>query len=262
MTEADLPAAWAARLRHEEPDAIAILCHGSYARGEPAAHSDLDLAVLSDAEPAVGYRSAFEERPGGRLLHVTIAYESLASWLARRGAPADSEEWAFYLPAREVARLLWATPAARARLAGRLDLELEGAPQLQDMLESAAKVRNALDFGDELGVRLGAQDLALRCPPLVGLHSPPPRVTGRRAALQAALDLPLAPPGYRDHMLTCLGMSGSATTIQEVHDAAIQLATGVLALLQAHPELIAGRVEPGLPEALAEGRLQRLLTQL
>ncbi|MFO7171114.1 MAG: kanamycin nucleotidyltransferase C-terminal domain-containing protein [Chloroflexota bacterium] len=254
-------AEWVERLRREEPRAVAVLCHGSYARGGAEPHSDLDLDVLIDGEPEMGYRSAFDELPDGRLLHVTIATESLEGWLAQFAPPVESEAWAFYLPARQVARLLWATPEARRRLDGHVTLSLEASPQLQDLLESAAKVRNAAARGDELGVRLAAQDVALRCPALLALLNPPVRVDTRREALQAALDLPHAPPGYRDDMLTCLGMSGRASTAQEVHDAALRLAGGVVAALQERPEVLAGRVEPGLPEALADGRVMRLLTQ-
>ncbi len=74
-------------------------------------------------------------------------------------------------------------------------------------------------------------------------------------------DLAGAPPGYRDDMLTCLGMSGRTSTAQQVHDAALRLASGTVAALQARPELAAGSFEPGLPEALADGRVMRLLTQ-
>jgi phosphoribosyl-AMP cyclohydrolase len=256
-----LLARWAERLRREEPRAVAVLCHGSYARGAAEAHSDLDLDVISDGEPEAGYRSAFEELPGGRLLHVTIAGYSLEGWLEQFAAPAESEEWAFFLPARQAARLLWATPAAREQLSGRVTLEVAAAPQLQDLLESAGKARNAWARGDELGLRLAAQDLALRCPALVALMNPAQAVDTRREALQAALDLPVAPPGYRDDLLVCLGLSGRATAAQEVQDAALRLALGIVAALQARPDTVAGRVEPGLPEALADGRLLRLLTQ-
>lgn len=261
MDTTRLLSTWAARLRADEPRAVAILCHGSYARGEAEAHSDLDLDVLIAGEPDVGYRSAFEELPDGRLLHVTIATESLDRWLAALAQPDESEDWAFYLPARQVARLLWATPDAQARLARGVSIELAASPQLQDLLESAGKVRNAAARGDDLGVRLGAQDMALRCPAVLGLLNPPALVDTRRAALQAALDMPVAPASYREDMLTCLGMSGRATTAQDVHDAALRLAGGILGMLRAQPDVVAGRVEPGLPEALAEGRLLRLLTQ-
>jgi phosphoribosyl-AMP cyclohydrolase len=256
-----LLAAWAERLRREEPRAVAVLCHGSYARGDAEPHSDLDLDLLLDHEPEVGYRSAFDELPDGRLLHVTIASWTLDAWLEQFEDAAKSEEWAFFLPARQAARLLWATPAARERLEGRATLELAVAPQLQDLRESAAKVRNAAARGDELGLRLAAQDMALRCPALLALLNPPVLADTRRTALQAALELAVAPPGYRDDMLACLGLSGRATTAQELHDAALRLAAGIVSALRARPELVEGQVEPGLPEALADGRLLRLLAQ-
>lgn len=252
---------WVERLRREEPRAVAILCHGSYARGEPEPHSDLDLDVLIDGEPEAPYRSALDELPDGRLLHATIETMALDEWLEQFAEPAESEEWAFFLPARQHARLLWALPAARARLEGNIVLSLALSPQLQDLLESAAKVRNAAARGDELGLRLAAQDLALRCPAPLALLNPPALADSRRAALQAALDLPNVPPGYRDDMLTCLGLSGRATSAEEIHAAALRLAAGVLDALRSSPAIVGGRIEPGLPEALADGRLMRLLTQ-
>jgi phosphoribosyl-AMP cyclohydrolase len=261
MSHDELLARWAERLRREEPRAVAILCHGSYARGAAEPHSDLDLDVLVDGEHGGAYRSAFEEQPDGRLLHATIATESLESWLEQFDPPAESEEWAFFLPARQVARLLWATPEAAARLAGRVTLALRLTPQLQDLLEGAAKVRNALARGDELGLRLAAQDMAVRAPALLALLNPPAVADTRRAALQLALDMPNVPPGYRDALLDCLGLSGRATTARELHNAALQLATSIVAALAARPEVVAALVEPGLPEALADGRLLRLLTQ-
>lgn len=252
---------WTERLRHEEPQAVAILCHGSYARGAAEAHSDLDLNVLVDREPTASYRSAFEELPDGRLLHVAIETTTLEEWLEQFAAPVESEAWAFYLQARQVAQLLWATPEAHAKLEGCVTLTFAAAPQLQDLLESAAKVRNAAARGDELGVRLAAQDLGVRCPALHGLRSPLPVVDSRRHALQVALDMTAGPQGYRDDLLTCLGLSGRATTMDEVHLAALRLAAGILETLQPLAGMLANNVELGLPEALADGRLGRLLTQ-
>ncbi|WP_447611201.1 nucleotidyltransferase domain-containing protein [Stenotrophomonas maltophilia] len=262
MDTETLLARWAARLRHEEPRAVAVLCHGSYARGDAEAHSDLDLDVLIEGEPDVEYRSAFEELPDGRLLHATIQTMSLDEWLEQFEERAESEAWAFFLPARQDARLLWAAPAARLLLESKVTLELAVSPQLQDLLESAAKVRNAMARGDELGLRLAAQDLAMRCPALLSIGGPPRVIGTRREALQAALDLPDAPEGYRDDMVACLGLGGAPTTAEEIHDRAMRLAEGVLAALGRDPVALAGRVEPGLPEALADGQLMRLLTQL
>jgi phosphoribosyl-AMP cyclohydrolase len=249
-----------ARLRREQPNAVAILCHGSYARGAAEAHSDLDLDVLIDGEEDC-YQSAFEELPDGRLLHITIGTQSLASWLAHFDEAAESEEWAFFLPARQVARLLWATPQVQAQLEQRLDMEWEAAPQLQDLIECAAKVRNAALRGDEIGVRLAAQQLALRCPALVALFNPPVRVATPRDALQAALDFAVAPPGYRDGLLVCMGLSGQATSAQQVHDTALHLASGIIEMLQVQPELAEDHIEDGLAEALDDGSVVRLLRQ-
>jgi phosphoribosyl-AMP cyclohydrolase len=253
--------AWIERLRQDEPDAVAIVCCGSYARGTAEAHSDLDLEVLVQGTRQAEYRSAFEELPDGRLLHVTIAVRSLADWLAQFAMPKESKAWAFFLPAREGAQVLWATPEASQLLEGRITLTLHAAPQLQDLLECAAKARNARARGDDLGVRLAAQGVALGCPAVLGLVSPSTTVYSARSALDAALDVVVAPPSYRDDMLTCLGMSGSATSAQDVHDASLRLSLGCLALLQVYADVVADRLEPGLPEALADGRLTRLLTQ-
>ena len=96
---------------------------------------------------------------------------------------------------------------------------------------------------------------------MLGLVSPPVTVDTARSAIHAALNPAVAPQGYRDDMLACLGLNGRATSAQDVHDAALRLALGTIALLERHADAAVGRVEPGLPEALRDGRLTRLLTQ-
>jgi phosphoribosyl-AMP cyclohydrolase len=253
--------AWVARLRAEDPRMVALLVHGSYARGQAQPHSDLDLDVLLDGEPEVGYRSVITALPNGRLLHATIAMYSLADWLEQFQPVVESEEWAFFLAARQDARLLWATEEAHQQLTNRVVLEIAASPQLQDVLEGAAKVRNAYANQDELGVRLAAHDLASRCPGVLSLLNPAVQIRTRREALQAGLSLSVVPPYYREDMLTCLGMSGSATTSSDVHTSAIRLATGILELLRPHAAELAGRIEPDLPIYLANGDLLRLLKQ-
>lgn len=252
---------WVMRLRREEPQAAAILCHGSYARGAAEPFSDLDLDVLIDGEPEAGYRSAFDVLPDGRLLHATIATLNLDEWVAQFAEPAESEEWAFFLPARQTAQLLWATPEAAAVLEGRITLELVSSPQLQDLLESAAKVRNALARNDALGVRQSAQDAALRVPALLALLTPIALVETRREALQAALDLPTPLPHYRDDLLACLGLHERSLPAAELAAAALRLTVGTLELLRTHSDALINLVEPGLPEALADGNLLRLVTE-
>lgn len=257
----DLLCQWVERLRREEPHAVAILCHGSYARGEAERHSDLDLDVLFEDNPEVEYRSAFGELPDGRLLHATIENKTLRSWLEAFDNPEPSESWAFFLQARLAARLLWATPEARALFENRITLVLPASAEFQDFIDDANKVRNAALRGDELGVRLAAQGLALRCPALLGLINEPTTVDSPRTALQAALNLKIVTANYRDDLLLCLGLSGSATSTVDIHDAALRLAFGTLQMLGAHAEEIGDHLEPGLAAPLADGKLLRLLTQ-
>jgi phosphoribosyl-AMP cyclohydrolase len=249
------------RLRREHPAAVAILCHGSYARGAAEAHSDLDLDLLLDGAEDGFYGSLFEELADGRLLHITIGTQSLANWLAQFDEAEEGQDWAFFLPARQVARLLWATPEAKAQLEGYLTLEWQASPQLQDMLEAAAKVRNAHARNDDLGVRFAAQQLAVRCPALVVLFNSLQPVDTPRDALQAALGFAVVPPNYRSDLLLCMGLSGEATSAQQVYDAAIRLAGGILTMLRAHPEHMTDAIEQGLPAAVIDGRAMRLLTQ-
>ncbi|MGH2388743.1 MAG: nucleotidyltransferase domain-containing protein, partial [Chloroflexota bacterium] len=53
---------WVARLRTEEPAAVAVLLRGSYARGQAGSHSDLDLTVLAKGSPRVRYRAVLVDR--------------------------------------------------------------------------------------------------------------------------------------------------------------------------------------------------------
>ena len=58
-----------ARLRDLEPDAVAVLLCGSYARGTAGELSDLDLKAMVE-EDGDRYHMWFQERPGMRPLHV------------------------------------------------------------------------------------------------------------------------------------------------------------------------------------------------
>jgi phosphoribosyl-AMP cyclohydrolase len=186
---------------------------------------------------------------------------TLGDWLESFAPGQESEAWAFFLPAVERAALVWATDAARAELAGHLEVVREGAPQLQDVLEDASKVRNARAAGDELRLRLAAHDMATRIPGVLALVNPPVLVETRAEALAAALAFPVAPEGYREDMLDCLGMSGRAVAAADLHDTALRLALGALRLLRPSAASVAGRIEPGMPEYLESGWLERLLTQ-
>jgi predicted nucleotidyltransferase len=68
---------WVARLREGEPSALAVLVHGSYARGTQGCFSDVDLRVITAGPPRVRDRVHLEER-GRRLVHFSIGSRSLA----------------------------------------------------------------------------------------------------------------------------------------------------------------------------------------
>ena len=65
-------------------------------------------------------------------------------------------------------------------------------------MNALPKARNALARGDQLGVRLAAQGVALRCPAVLGLLSLPTTVNSARSALAAALDLVVMLTPYID----------------------------------------------------------------
>lgn len=280
----DLLADWTTRLRAAEPDAVAIVCRGSFARGEPEPWSDLDLDLIFDDREIDEYRSAFgppfvipdteadtsadsdasaQSAPAAPAtgtsppLHVTIACRTLADRLREIAEPAESEAWAFFLAAAEPARVVWKHPRVGARLPDRFAVEYHLAPQLQDLLECAAKIRNARRRDDEPGARLAARDLAVHVPALVALVNPQIRVETRRQALAVALGFPDAPPGYRDRILFCLGLSDSGP--EDLPDCAIALARATIAFLTPHAREVAPYLEPGLAEALADGTVSRVL---
>lgn len=250
---------WVETLRAEEPDALAVLVTGSYARGTPEPHSDLDLLVLTRGEPVVAYRARLVEFLDGHLLHVSIGSERWENWLAQETEPAD---WSWYLPAVEVARVLWCAPEVEERLRRPAIERPPGGMELEDFLECAGKVKNAHRRGNELALRLAAQGLAERCPSVLRPLNPIQRPGTRYEALRAALDLPEAPPGYRDDMLLCLGLTGQPNTIDDVYAASLRLAQGALVLLRPHAPSLTPELEPDLGAYLADDSLQRYLAQL
>src|SRR5437867_7818191 len=115
LSVADLPADLreriVSRLRGLEPDAVAVLAHGSYARGLATPSSDLDLAVLLDGPGRVHYRTWFEEQPDGRLLHVSantgVTSDVWKSW------SEEPQDWAFGFPVTVVHAWVWVTKRAK-----------------------------------------------------------------------------------------------------------------------------------------------------
>lgn len=249
------------QLRASDPHMLALLLRGSYARAAAGPHSDLDLLVLHQHEPDISYRSLIIEQENGRLLHITIGYAALDDYLAEIASPQEAELWSLFLPVRDVASLLWAAPQVTARLPSRFDTCYAISPQLQDMLECVGKLRNAYTLGDELGVRLAAQGIGQRCPALLAAISPISEVQSPLEAVRSALDMDFAIQGYREDLPICLGLSGQATSIDDIHTIGMRLACAVLEVLRPHAQQLGAQLEPNLPSYLTEGLVMRLLTQ-
>lgn len=157
--------------------------------------------------------------------------------------------------------MLWAADEVRERLAEPSLERPPGSVELEDFVSAACKAKNARLRADELALRLAAQELAHLCPSVLRPLNPAVAPRSPYEALRAVLALPVAPPGYRDDMLVCLGLSGRATDAAAVYAAVLRLVLGTLALLRPHAEGLAGDLEPELPRSLADGTLERFVEQ-
>lgn len=259
MDREQLVVAWVERLQRQEPDAVAILLKGSDARGDAGLHSDVDFDVLTATGPRETYLAYLVETGEGWLTHVSVAIHDLDAWLAQEEEPA---EWACPWPAAEATRLLWTRDETLRERLGRPYLPHPPAkPELEDFIAGFGKVKNAYVADNALALRLAAQGMAQLCPSLLRLVNPEVRVGTRYEALLASLGLPISPPGYREDLLVCLGLTGRATTVDDVYAAAHRLVTGVLTLLHPHAQRLAPEFEPDLPAYLADGTLQRYVEQ-
>ncbi len=235
---------------------MGILLRGSHARRAATAHSDVDVDVLVGGAPYAARRAYLAEH-SGRLTHVSVAARDVRSWVTRLGEPAD---WAFGLPVAAPARLLWADPCWRDRIDLPVLCQPADEPRLEELIATLGKVASARDADDSLGVRLAAADLARLCPSVLRLANPGVRVVSRRSAFAAALDLPVAPAGYREDMLRCLGIRPGSTG--ELWAAAARLVAGTIPLIRPYAAEVAEVAGPDLADALLDGRLDRYLTQL
>jgi phosphoribosyl-AMP cyclohydrolase len=257
LTLDDLPAGLleriVAHLCAVEPAAIGVLATGSYAAGRAGRHSDLDLTVLTAVAPQVHYRTWFEACLGVPL-HVSAGARALHEWVEEGQTPA---EWALGFPTEEVALWVWATAAARAVLGDPPIMRRPPAsPELEDFLECATKVKRASANADPVGARWHAHRLGCYAPRLLRPLNPPRPVTTTRDALQASLDLEVAPAGYRDDLIRCLGLCPVGD--DEVASAAHRLAAGILAFLREHKPDV--DPQPDLARYLADGTLERHLS--
>lgn len=250
---------WTGRLREEVPDAVAILLKGSHARGDAGPHSDIDFDVLIDGPPVERYPLWIAPDATGRLRHVSVAVKDIPGWLGEGDEP---EPWAFGLPVREPTHLLWAaTPELRERLDRPWREHPPAEPEIEDWFESYAKMRNAAERDDELGLRQAAQGLGQYTPTVLRPLNPPVWATGPRSALDLALAFPIAPEGYREDLLACLGLSDGAA-VDELLAAGERLVTGTLALLRTHIDSIAPLLADDIARYLRDGTLERYIAAM
>jgi hypothetical protein len=241
-----------ARVRRDAPDAVAIFLCGSRVRGEAGLFSDFDFDVLVPKGPR---DEAMEWFDGP--VRVSAWVRDIDLWLAERDVP---QEWAFCLPCADLLRLCWAaTDEWRERLDRQALPHRAGTPELAHLIGDAAKVANARRAGDELGLRLAAQDLARSCPALLHPVNDVAPVHSRRAALRAAIEMTVAPAGYCQDLLACLGLTTEPTTTARVHAAAGRLALGVLDILAAHDATYAPLLPADLLADLRAGTLRSYL---
>ena len=241
-----------ARLRQLEPEAIAVLVGGSYAKGTADELSDLDLAAIVERDGG-RYLMWFQDRPGARPLHVSAGVKTIDERLAKTSEPAS---WWLSLPQLEPAAYAWATDGARARLGEDPSLRRPASPpELEDFFEFSMKVRRAIQAGDSLGLRVYAMAAAEVAPRLLLPLNAPVLVSSRREAAEAALAFAVAPEHYAEDLRACLGLA-------EADDAALgtaapRLARELLAFLRERKPDIDPL--PDLVRGLTDGTLERQL---
>lgn len=195
---------WVERFRREVPDAVGILLGGSQLHGDAGPYSDVDFDIVVPGGPRDEWPS-WLDIDGDRVVRVS-------TWIR----DAD-DSW-------------------RERLERPLITHPAGEPEIDHFEGEAGKVANAWHAGDELALRLAAQDLAHSVLSVLAPLNPRPPVRSRRAALSTVLGYDVVPDRYRDDILSCLGLAGAADAAG-VHAAACRLTRGTLDLLDAHSSM-------------------------
>jgi hypothetical protein len=152
------------------------------------------------------------------------------------------------------AAYVWATPEARRLLGADPSIvQPPGPPQLEVLVEWAAKFRRARSQKDAVGVLLYARKVAELAPCLLIPLNERIMVHTLREALDAALSLSVAPAHYREDLPVCLGLT--AASVEEVWRAALRLTRELLAFLrQRKPDV---DPQPDISRYLADGTLER-----
>src|SRR6266540_3160092 len=226
MVGEELIQRWVRRLRHEVPDAVAVFLGGSYVRGDAGPFSDVDFDVPVPDGPRDEW-PAWLDVEGQRLVRVEVWIRDVERWLASRREP---QPWAFELPSTEPLRLCWAADDSWRERLDRPQLEHPaGAPELDHFISDLGKLANAHSRGDEL---------------------------------LAALAAHVAPPGYRDDMVVCLGLAARPASGEAVREAACRLGIGVVELLESHADTYSELLSRELWASLTDGGLRRYAAQL
>jgi hypothetical protein len=243
----------AEQLRKLEPDAIAVVVTGSYARGASDEYSDLDVRAIVTRHPAIRYRTWFAEEPGREPLHVSFGTYSVDYWL---GASQEPAWWALGFPVVYQAAYVWATGEARELLGADPSIRHPaGPPALEGLVECATKVRRARTQQDALGVLLYGRKLAELAPGVLIPLNEQVVVHTLREAFDAALSLSITPEHYREDLPTCLGLA--TASVEEVGNAALRLTRELLAFVRERmPDV---DPQPGVTAALTDGSFERHL---
>ena len=182
-------------------------------------------------------------------LHVSIGAKTAAEVVEPRPAP----EWALGFPGHSRGVWLWAGDAVRAAVGDPPEIRYPSAsPELEPLVEAVGKVRRA---EDTIELRVAARTVGEHAVRSLRGLSPERVVVNRADAVRAALDLVVAPDGWRGDLAVLLGLvpADDARTLA----AAARLARGTFALLREQAPGIDPR--PELARALADGTLERHL---
>ncbi len=249
---------WTVRLRDEVPDAVAIFVGGSQLRGDAGPDSDVDFDVVVANGPRDEWPAWFDVN-GDRLVRISAWVRDVDAWLATEHEPQD---WAFYLAAADPMRLCWvADDDWRQRLDRPQMVHPPGPPEVDHFEGELGKVTNAYRAGDDVGLRLAAQDLARSIVSMLQPLNAHPPATSRREALRILLDFEVVPSGYRDDMLTCLALVDPVGA-SEVHAAACRLARGTMEIVQTNASVFAPLVPADALESIRDGSLRRYVNQI
>jgi hypothetical protein len=130
-----------------------------------------------------------------------------------------------------------------------------GPPQLEALVEVAAKVRRARSREDPVGARYFARKVAELTPCLLTGLNEPIVVQSPREAIDAALSLAVVPEHYGDDLPVCLGLT--AASDEQVGGAAERLTGELLAFLRERDPDV--DPQPDLARYLADATLERRL---